>query len=213
MLFGKPHFAKREVSVIPKLPGIYKIENFVNGRVYAGSAVNLNNRWAVHRHSLERGKHHSIKLQRAWKKHGAGSFSFSVIELVDDKNVLIEREQFWLDALRCAKIGYNVLPVAGSSAGRKFKPETLQKMSEQRKGRLHTDETKAKMSASRKGKKKTPEHRAKIGESQKGKIISAETREKMSAATKARNRLSDGSFPRHRDCMLTLRLNTGGDSL
>lgn len=187
--------------MIPQMPGIYKIENSVNGRVYVGSAVNLNNRWAVHRHSLERGTHHSTKLQRAWEKHGAGSFSFSVIELVDDKKALIEREQFWLDTLRCVQVGYNELAVAGSSAGRKFKAETLQKMSEQRKGRLHTDEAKAKMSASRKGKKKTPEHRAKIGASQKGKIISQESREKMSVAAKARantNRSSDGRFsPAH----------------
>lgn len=172
--------------MIPNKPGIYKIANAVTGLAYVGSAASLSNRWAVHRHALQRDAHHSVKLQRAWNKYGAESFSFEVIELVSEKSLLLQREQFWLDQLRTHVKGYNHLATAGSTLGRKFSEETIQKMSAQRKGRLHTPEAKAKMSAARKGKKKSPEHCANISAGQKGKIISEESRRLMSESAKRR---------------------------
>ena len=50
--------------------GIYAIENKVNGKVYVGSAVDLG--------------HHSLKLQRAWDKHGAASFAFAPLPFPDE---------------------------------------------------------------------------------------------------------------------------------
>src|SRR5215468_7946604 len=79
--------------------GIYRIKNVVSGRVYIGSAVNLPSRWKLHRSLLRRGKHHSRSLQRSWCKHGATAFVFELIEPVDDRKRLIEREQFWINSL------------------------------------------------------------------------------------------------------------------
>jgi group I intron endonuclease len=174
------------MRMVPNKPGIYKIVNTVTGLVYVGSAASLSNRWAVHRHALQRDKHHSVKLQRAWNKYGADAFVFEVIEQVPDKSLLVQREQHWLDQLVSHLNGYNHLAVAGSSLGRKFGAETIQKMSAQRKGRLHTPEAKAKMSASNKGRKKSPEHCANISAGQKGKVISEESRRLMSEAAKRR---------------------------
>lgn len=189
--------------MIPKTPGIYKIVHVASKRAYVGSAANLANRWAVHRHGLSRGKHHSIKLQRAWNKYGAEAFAFVVVEIVHDKERLIEREQFWINATRCALVGFNVAPIAGSTLGRRFSDETRQKMSAARKGRTHTGASKAKMSAARKGVKFSDEHRARISAANVGKVIPVSARSKMSAAAKARvarsARRKDGRFGAEHD--------------
>ena len=171
---------------IPNSPGIYKIVNSITGKVYVGSAMRLSNRWAVHKNGLMNGKHHSTKLQRSWNKHGCGVFQFVVIELIDDKSCLIEREQYWIDCLDAVDSGYNENPTAGSSTGRKFRTETIEKMSHSRKGKRHSEKTKALMSMQRKGIKKSLEHREKIRAGNIGKVISQETRAKMSAAAKLR---------------------------
>lgn len=157
--------------------GIYSIRNTVSGRVYVGSAVNITQRWHLHRSLLKRGKHHSILLQRSWVKHGPAVFSFDILELVDDKERLIEREQHWIDALNSANpsTGFNIAPKAGTSLGRKHPPEVLAKMRQPKKMPAKTPEHRAKISAAwmgnqfAKGKPKTPEARAKMSAAKKGK--------------------------------------------
>ncbi len=132
--------------------GIYAIISKSSGRLYVGSAANLSNRWAVHRHGLVRGIHHNKQLQRAWKKYGESAFDFVVLDIVSDGPLLIPREQFWLDC--CKAIGlsiYNHCQVAGNTAGRKFSAETLARMSATRKGRKHSEESRRRMSEARKG--------------------------------------------------------------
>lgn len=82
--------------------GIYVIRNTANGKVYVGSAVNIKGRWAVHKHGLRRGKHHSQRLQRAWNKYGEAAFVLETLELccVD---LLLEREQSYFD-IACRRI-------------------------------------------------------------------------------------------------------------
>ncbi len=52
---------------------------------------------------------------KAFKKYGANNFIKKVLEIVPDNINLLQREQFWLDKLRCAESNeyYNVSPVAG----------------------------------------------------------------------------------------------------
>lgn len=182
-------------------PGIYVITNIESGRKYIGSAVDIKNRWSVHLCHLNSGKHHSKKLQRAWDKYGSELFSFSVLERVNDVNLLIEREQFYIDQLTCIKSSYNCNPKAGSSLGRKFSEETRRKFTLQRTGLKASNETRIKMSLAKKGKKKTPEHAAKLianlrASAKKG--LSEETRNRMSNSAKNRVQRSfrgkDGKF-------------------
>lgn len=186
-------------------PGVYQIRCLVNGKVYIGSAVDINNRWCIHRRSLERNRHHSVTLQRAWIKHGADAFVFEMLEVVPDRSDLIRVEQEYLDRIRPfdKSIGYNISPTAGSSLGIKRTPEYRARMSAALKGhkpsaetriklkaRAYTDERRAKISASLvgnlrcKGRKQSPEIRAKISANQKP--LTAEMRAKMSVAAKAR---------------------------
>lgn len=48
-----------------KVAGIYQIRNIVNGKVYIGSAVNIERRWGMHKNRLKAGQHRNIHLQRA----------------------------------------------------------------------------------------------------------------------------------------------------
>lgn len=89
--------------------GIYQIKNKNNGKLYVGSAKNFSNRWNRHLYSLKGGFHHSIKLQRSYDKHGEESFEFSVIEeLPYKKDIILERENFWIKELNSKDNGYNI---------------------------------------------------------------------------------------------------------
>lgn len=119
-----------------KVSGIYKITNTVNGKVYVGSAVNVQRRWFEHKNHLQNQKHHSQHLQRAWNSYGESVFAFELIESVN-KEDLIQREQHWMDLLRAfGKHGYNVSPKAGSSLGIKRSDETRRRISQSKHGSI-----------------------------------------------------------------------------
>jgi group I intron endonuclease len=163
--------------------GIYAIRNKINGKQYIGSAVKFSNRFKEHKSKLNRGLHHSKKLQNSWNKRGADAFEFVVIEVVAEKTLLVPREQHWIDHHKAAKDGYNISPTAGSTLGVKASQETREKRS---KIMLSLSESMfAARSAAAKGRKFTEEHKAKIGAANKGRKASDEARRKMSEAAKS----------------------------
>lgn len=134
-------------------------------------------------------KHHSILLQRAWLKYGKDAFEFLILEYVNDKNKLIEREQYWIDATGCVNpsLGYNTSAFAGSVLGVKHSAEAKAKRSKALTGIVRSPETKAKMSAARKGVSvHSVESKLKISKAGKGRIASLETRQKLSEAGRGR---------------------------
>lgn len=117
--------------------GVYAITNKANGKMYVGSARNIEVRWHAHRNMLRAGKHHSFYLQRAWNKYGEDGFILQVLERVEKDGDLRAAEQRWLDFLGSSSggdSGYNVHPVAagGQLPGWTPPPESLAK---QRDGR------------------------------------------------------------------------------
>lgn len=89
--------------------GIYKITNIINNKCYVGSAKNFSKRWNRHLKDLENNCHHSIKLQRSFNKHGKNNFLFSIIEEVQyEKDIIIERENYWINELNSKENGYNI---------------------------------------------------------------------------------------------------------
>jgi group I intron endonuclease len=110
---------------------IYQIRCVPTDKVYVGSAVNMRNRAHKHRSDLRLGKHHSVYLQRAWKKYGAHAFIFEVLEVVQNAVDLVAREQVWIDLKRSTnrRYGYNICAVAGSALGVKHTPEAKARMS------------------------------------------------------------------------------------
>lgn len=114
--------------------GIYKIVNKINNKIYIGSAVHLSRRWAYHRFTMRRNKSCCRILQKAWNKYGEDNFIFEIIEIVIDKNKLLEREQFYLDVFKPYEIGYNICKIAGSNLGLKRSPESCKRISDGKKG-------------------------------------------------------------------------------
>lgn len=156
-----------------KISGIYQIKNLINGKVYVGSSVNIEYRFRCHKCRLNKNNHHSIYLQRTWNKYGEENFEFKIIELVDDENLLIEREQFWIDELSAVNPeGYNANPFAGRTGGikgRKLSEEHKRKIGESGKGREVSQETRDKIREGHLGKKLSEEHKEKMSKRKKGK--------------------------------------------
>lgn len=106
--------------------GIYKITNIINGKFYIGSSEEMKDRWSAHYHQLDLSTHINKHLKGAWKKYGKENFKFEVLEECN-KDILIQREQYYLDTLlfaqeyirkedyRFLKVGYNINPTAGKS--------------------------------------------------------------------------------------------------
>src|SRR5882762_11675862 len=84
----------------PKTSGIYRFVNWVNGKMYVGSAVNLYQRRVDHIKELRANKHRSPYFQFAWTKYGELNFIFEILEHVEDKAFLLSREQFYLDKFK-----------------------------------------------------------------------------------------------------------------
>lgn len=171
-----------------RVAGIYKIQRSGTNKVYVGSAVNLHRRFRTHKALLVKGQHHSQKLQRAWSKHGAEVFQFSVLELVPDHAKLIEREQAWIDLLD-AVAHYNILPKAGSPLGRVLSVETRAKISAIHKGKKRgpwTPEQREAIMSGVKPWRHTEESLKKMRAAQAGRTVSEAARANIAAASKRR---------------------------
>lgn len=167
--------------------GIYAIRNQITGSVYVGSAISFKNRFQRHIGRLQRGDHHSLKLQRAWIKYGSEAFAFEVLEVVSTPARLLEREQDWIDRLGAfGEQGYNMVPKAGSHLGAKRGEEARRRLSEGQRGRRHPPEVRAKIAQINAMRPPASEEtRAKLSAANRGQKRSAEARASMSAAQRA----------------------------
>lgn len=176
-------------QLVPPCPsGIYAIRCHANGKSYIGSAVNIKRRWRSHLEDLKRGNHHAVRMQRSWQKYGPSTFEFVVVEYVPILLQLLEREQYWIDALNAAapNAGFNTSPTAGSSLGVKHSPEHGAAVSAANKGKTISSHTRALISAAKMGKPISPEHRAILIAVWKGRPHSPEHRAAVSAAKKGK---------------------------
>lgn len=86
--------------------GIYVITNSETNKIYIGKSCDIYRRWKAHNLALYKNKHDNIDLQEDWNKYGEDSFSFAVMEECA-KDVLTERENFWINTFNATKYGYN----------------------------------------------------------------------------------------------------------
>lgn len=130
-----------------KITGIYRILNKVNGKCYIGSAVTVFGRLTQHKHQLRKGTHFNAHLQSAWVKYGEESFEFSLLEETKlDKDVILSRENFWIDHYRKINTGvYNKRLEASTSIGVRFSEEIKQKLSLAHMGHKRTAEANEKI--------------------------------------------------------------------
>jgi group I intron endonuclease len=157
-------------TYLQSIPGIYKITNTVNNKIYIGCASNIRTRINGHLYDLRKGIHKNDYLQKSWNKYGEKVFIFEVVEkcIID---VLHTREHYWVNQLNCLDklIGYNLKPTDPNGCS------------------LHSEETKEKLRVANKGKKPS---QACI---EAGKIYNASEECKMNLI-EARKKLKDIDF-------------------
>jgi len=180
--------------------GVYAIINKVNNKLYVGSASCFYNRLHAHYSELINNKHANSYLQNSWNEYGEESFYFEIIEFVDiieNKDLLIEREQYWLDYYQSyiRDKGYNLQPCSKNALGYKHSEETKKKLSKLRSGKgnhnygkVTPPEVREKISESLKGKmlgvKFTEDHKRKISKANRGKKMSDDAIKKSSESRK-----------------------------
>jgi len=163
--------------------GIYKIHNIINNKLYIGSSISIKKRLSTHQNNLHNNCHHNSHLQQAWNKYGKENFKFIILELVDNVDLLIKREQYWLDISRANGEIYNFSTIASSPwLGRHHTDEARYKISIARGGKHLTNKHRQKLSAAAKGRRHTRKTRQKISTSLTGKYLANERRQKISAA-------------------------------
>lgn len=88
--------------------GIYKITNIQTGKIYIGSALDVDRRFYHHKNDLKCRKHRNRYLQCAWDKYGEESFSFELLDLCDkDERFRLEAEYIIKSKSNDRRFGYN----------------------------------------------------------------------------------------------------------
>ncbi len=171
-----------------KLSGIYVIRNKINNKIYIGSAVNLQNRFWIHFSKLRANNHVNKHLQASFNKNGENSFTFNLLELVEDKDQLINREQHYIDTLQPH---YNIAKQAGRPPEIEWTDEMRVKHSQVMRNRVLPEESKQRMiDALDRGRanyfarpiEERLEHGRRISEALTGRTLSEEHRKKCAIA-------------------------------
>lgn len=161
--------------------GIYRWNNKITNKSYVGSSINLGSRLSIYyskKAMLGKVKSRTSIIYSALLKHDYSNFSLDILEYCE-ADVLVEREQYYLDLL---KPEYNILKAANSRIGSKHSFNTRALMSLKLKGENHPSF----------GKTLSQEMRLKISERNKAfwlkvknkrKIKTPETLLKMSLRT------------------------------
>lgn len=111
---------------------IYIIKSVVRpDRFYIGSALNFKARIKKHRNDLINRNHHNAFLQNHFNKYGEIDLVYDIVEAVTEKDLLITREQFYIDTLNPF---FNISKIAGSTLGIKLTDKTKDKLKLKRVG-------------------------------------------------------------------------------
>ncbi len=153
---------------------IYKATNLINNKVYIGQTIqSLAQRKAAHFYKSKNKKQKQFYFNNALNKHGKDNFYWEVIETIENKNILGEKEKYWIKFFKSneKEFGYNL-----TGGGEGF---------------TQTKETKLKLRLANLGKKLSPETKLKMSLSRKGRIVSQETRDKIRKSSVGRKSSSE----------------------
>lgn len=94
------------------IQGIYQIENLINNKKYIGQSTHIEARFSAHKKCYKNHINGSPLLYKAFEKYGVENFSFTILEVVENKEDLNERESFYILELNTlSPNGYNcILP-------------------------------------------------------------------------------------------------------
>jgi len=143
----------RKGSGKPTVTGVYKIQSKTTLDMYIGSSLNYDMRRWRHLHHFRQGNHPNGNIRNHVALYGIDDLFFEVIEEVTDKEMLFNREQYYLDTLRPT---FNLHPNAASALGMKHSEQTRKRKSEEVKASM-TEEKRIYLSTLRKGIKRSEE--------------------------------------------------------
>lgn len=90
--------------------GVYEIKNTINHKRYIGSSKKLKERKIRHFSDLRNNRHPNKYLQSDWNVYGELNFVFHILEPIEDKDMLLIREGYWLNKFKSDNrdYGYNI---------------------------------------------------------------------------------------------------------
>ena len=98
-----------EVDNLLDKAGVYSIKSSISNIYYIGSTTkSFRDRWILHFFHLNKNNHYNNKLQNHINKYGIGDIKFSIVEIIDDKNLCRDREKYWIDFYDSYKNGFNL---------------------------------------------------------------------------------------------------------
>lgn len=111
--------------------GTYKIVNLSNDKFYIGSTMDsFLSRFRSHIERLIKNKHQNPHLQASFNKYGKDNFSFNIIEIIEQDDLVLKKEQYLLDTLKGLTNHYNIsMDATAPMKGRKHTKETIEKIS------------------------------------------------------------------------------------
>lgn len=159
---------------------VYRITNTINGKIYIGqTTLTTDRRWKMHLRDCT--KERNNKFYNAIKKYGSENFAIDIVEEnITSKEMLNEREKYWIAHYDCYKNGYNSTP--GGETSPMCDPIVAKKISETMKGRKFTEEHKRHIREAMAGKSGTPhteEHKKYMSELMMNRVVSEQTCEKL----------------------------------
>jgi group I intron endonuclease len=164
---------------------VYKVTNQINGYIYIGITNNFQQRIREHKSCANSNKYkYQSRFYNAIRKYGFENFKFEILETVENRKKLEEREIYWIKYYNSTdkKVGYNITKggtggkthdISGKNNpmyGRRYTEEEKRRIGEYSKGRKASEETRKKISEALKGKQKTEEHRKNLSKSNKGHL-------------------------------------------
>lgn len=167
--------------------GIYKILQKSTGFAYVGQTGNsFKKRYWIHNWGLSTGVNRASLLQAAFNDTGTDDFIFMVVEVIEDKTTLNEREVFYISECMESGISLNVMRGGGpdrlkgrAPVSEKTRRAIAERNSVLLKGRKHSESTKESMKKSSKHLSPTPEHIESLRRYMSSRVVSDETKEKI----------------------------------
>ena len=91
---------------------IYKITCLENNKIYVGQTIVKypKKRISQHKRRLNKNNHHNQYLQNCWNKYGENKFTFEFIEILNDIDLLNEKEKYYINKFNTlSPNGFNLM--------------------------------------------------------------------------------------------------------